>query len=51
LTVLHGDQVVSVTNAMSVPDQLLTNLPNTPINQLPDWLPDQWKPRNPAQSG
>jgi transposase len=23
--------------------QLLTNLPATPISQLPDWLPDAWK--------
>jgi transposase len=26
--------------------QLLTNLPATPISQLPDWLPDAWKRRN-----
>jgi transposase len=25
--------------------QLLTNLPDTPISQLAQWLPDQWKPR------
>ena len=30
--------------------QLLTNLPATPISQLSDWLPDQWRPRNPALS-
>jgi transposase len=30
--------------------QLLTNLPTTPISQLTDWLPDQWKRRNSAQS-
>lgn len=23
--------------------QLLTNLPGTPIGQLANWLPDQWK--------
>jgi len=28
--------------------QLLTNLPATPISQLPDWLPDQWATRNSA---
>jgi transposase len=28
--------------------QLLTNLPETPISQLPEWLPDQWRQRNPA---
>jgi hypothetical protein len=31
--------------------QLLTNLPATPISQLADWLPDQWKQRNPATAG
>ncbi len=31
--------------------QLLTNLPATPISQLEQWLPDQWKQRNPAPSG
>ena len=31
--------------------QLLTNLPSTPIGQLDQWLPDQWKRRNPAPSG
>jgi hypothetical protein len=25
--------------------QLLTNLPATPISELADWLPDQWKRR------
>jgi len=28
--------------------QLLTNLPATPISQLPDWLPDAWKQAHPA---
>ncbi|MGA2233797.1 MAG: IS66 family transposase [Tepidisphaeraceae bacterium] len=31
--------------------QLLTNLPKTPISQLPQWLPDEWLRRNPAPSG
>ncbi|MGD0768655.1 MAG: transposase domain-containing protein [Tepidisphaeraceae bacterium] len=31
--------------------QLLTNLPATPMSQLPDWLPDHWRRRNPATSG
>jgi hypothetical protein len=26
--------------------QLLTNLPDTPIRQLYEWLPDQWKQKN-----
>jgi hypothetical protein len=30
--------------------QLLTNLPATPIGQLSNWLPDQWRLRNPARS-
>jgi transposase len=30
--------------------QLLTNLAATPVSQLPDWLPDQWKQRNPVPS-
>jgi transposase len=30
--------------------QLLTNLPATPISQVGDWLPDQWKWRNPVCS-
>jgi hypothetical protein len=25
--------------------QLLTNLPTTPISQLEQWLPDQWRQR------
>ena len=25
--------------------QLLTNLPDTPISQLHQWLPDEWKNR------
>lgn len=25
--------------------QLLANLPDTPMSELPQWLPDQWKPR------
>lgn len=28
--------------------QLLLNLPATPMSQLPLWLPDQWKQRQPA---
>jgi transposase len=28
--------------------QLLTNLPDTPISQLHEWLPDQWKKSHPA---
>jgi transposase len=28
--------------------QLLTNLPATPISGLSDWLPEQWKLRNPS---
>ena len=31
--------------------QLLTNLPATPISQLPDWLPDQRKRRTANPSG
>ena len=31
--------------------QLLTNLPATPMSQLCQWLPDQWKLRNPASPG
>jgi len=31
--------------------QLLVNLPATPISRLSDWLPDQWKLRNPSPSG
>jgi hypothetical protein len=31
--------------------QLLTNLPATPISQLEQWLPDQWRRRNPVPSG
>jgi hypothetical protein len=31
--------------------QLLTDLPVTPISQLFDWLPDQWRRRNPSSSG
>src|SRR5271170_6535334 len=31
--------------------QLLTNLPATPISQLSNWLPDQWRLRNPSPSG
>jgi hypothetical protein len=30
---------------------LLVNLPATPISRLSDWLPDQWKLRNPSPSG
>jgi hypothetical protein len=30
--------------------QLLTNLPATPISQIEQWLPDNWKRRNPAPS-
>jgi hypothetical protein len=30
--------------------QLLTNLPATPMSQLIDWLPDQWKQRNQSPS-
>lgn len=28
--------------------QLLTNLPDTPMSTLNDWLPDRWKAANPA---
>jgi len=31
--------------------ELLTNLPATPISQLDQWLPDNWKRRNPAPAG
>jgi len=31
--------------------QLLTNLPATPISQISQWLPDDWKRRNPTASG
>jgi transposase len=31
--------------------QLLTNLSATPISQLSNWLPDQWRLRNPSPSG
>jgi hypothetical protein len=31
--------------------QLLTNLPDTPISQLAQWLPDQWKQNQPAPPG
>jgi hypothetical protein len=27
--------------------QLLTNLPDTPMSTLDDWLPDRWKANNP----
>jgi hypothetical protein len=27
--------------------QLLTNLPDTPMSQIDQWLPDQWKAANP----
>jgi transposase len=30
--------------------QLLTNLPDTPISQLSQWLPDRWKQNNANQS-
>lgn len=28
--------------------QFLANLPDTPINRLDEWLPDEWKKRNPS---
>jgi hypothetical protein len=31
--------------------QLLANLPATPISQIEQWLPDEWKRRNPAPEG
>jgi hypothetical protein len=31
--------------------QLLTNLPATPMSQIEQWLPDDWKRRNPTPSG
>jgi transposase len=31
--------------------QLLTNLPATPMSQIGQWLPDQWKSRNPRPTG
>jgi len=31
--------------------QLLTNLPATPTSQISQWLPDDWKRRNPPPSG
>jgi hypothetical protein len=31
--------------------QLLMNLPTTPISQISQWLPDNWKRRNPSSSG
>jgi transposase len=31
--------------------QLLTNLLATPISQISQWLPDEWKRRNPAPAG
>jgi len=31
--------------------QLLTNLPATPTSQISEWLPDQWKLRNPSPFG
>jgi transposase len=30
--------------------QLLTNLPETPMSGIEQWLPDQWKQRNPVPS-
>ena len=30
--------------------QVLTNLPDTPFSQLDQWLPDDWKRRNPTSS-
>jgi hypothetical protein len=30
---------------------LLTNLPDTPISQIDQWLPDDWKRRIPQPSG
>jgi transposase len=29
--------------------QLLVNLPDTPVSQLDEWLPDEWKKRTPSQ--
>jgi transposase len=31
--------------------QLLTNLPEIPISQLPDWLPDGWTRHDTVSSG
>jgi len=31
--------------------QLLTNLPETPVSQISEWLPDQWNRRNSVPSG
>jgi hypothetical protein len=31
--------------------QLLTNLPTSPINQISQWLPDEWRRRILATSG
>jgi transposase len=31
--------------------QLLTNLPATPTSQIEQWLPDDWKRRNPTPLG
>jgi hypothetical protein len=28
--------------------QLLANLPDTPMSRLDEWLPDEWKKRNPS---
>ncbi len=30
--------------------QLLTNLPATPMSQIRQWLPDEWKRQNPCPS-
>jgi len=31
--------------------QLLVNLPETPMSQIDEWLPDEWKLRTPSPSG
>jgi len=31
--------------------QLLTNLPAAPISQISQWLPDNWRRRNPTPAG
>jgi hypothetical protein len=31
--------------------QLFTNLPATPVSQISQWLPDDWKRWNPVPSG
>ena len=48
---IHRDPAGTPSNPQRYLTQLLTNLPATPISQLEQWLPDQWKSRNASPSG